>query len=89
MQIELSEQTLTWQRRVLDYVERELIPWEVTAELNGGELPRQIMQRIQGEAMTLGLPGMDAPVAQGGLGLSRAWCSRARSASTWKRRCTC
>ena len=26
MQIELTEQTLTWQQLVLDYVERELIP---------------------------------------------------------------
>ena len=39
MQIELTEQTLTWQQLVLDYVERELIPWEVTAELDGAELP--------------------------------------------------
>ncbi len=90
MQIELSEQTLTWQQLVLAYVERELLPWEVTAELNGGELPQEVMQRIQGEAIKLGLPGMDAPVAQGGLGLSMvdqvaAWeaLGRATNALCW------
>jgi len=90
MQIELSEQTATWQRLVLDYVEGELLPWEVTAELNGGELPPEVMQRIQGEAIKLGLPGMDAPLEHGGLGLSMvdqvaAWeaLGRATNALCW------
>jgi acyl-CoA dehydrogenase len=70
MQIELDERTLNWQQLVRTYVERELIPWEVTAELNGGELPPEVLRRIQSEALRLGLPGMDAPVDRGGLGLS-------------------
>jgi alkylation response protein AidB-like acyl-CoA dehydrogenase len=70
MQLELDAATLSWQQLVRDYVERELIPWEVTAELNGGELPRDVLQRIQDEAIRLGLPGMDAPADHGGLGLS-------------------
>ncbi len=70
MQIELNENTLAWQQRVRAYVEQELIPHEVDAEMNGGELPVQVMQRIQHQALELGLPGMDAPAAHGGLGLA-------------------
>jgi acyl-CoA dehydrogenase len=70
MQIELPEATLTWQQQVRQYVEQELIPWEVTAELNDGELPAEVMRRILDQAIELGLPGMDAPASHGGLGLS-------------------
>jgi len=69
MQIELSEQTRNWQQLVRNYVESQLIPWEVSAELNGGELPAEVMQAILAGALELGLPGMDAPVSAGGLGL--------------------
>jgi len=90
MQIELDEHTLAWQQRVRAYVEQELIPHEVAAEMNGGELPEQVMQRIQHKALELGLPGMDAPSSQGGLGLSMvdqvaAWemLGRATNALCW------
>ena len=90
MQIELDESTRNWQQLVRRYVDSELIPWEVTAELNGGELPAEVMLRIQGEAIKLGLPGMDAPANRGGLGLSMvdqvaAWemLGRATNALCW------
>jgi len=70
MQLELPEETLAWQQRVRQYAEQELIPWEVTAELNAGELPAEVMERILSRAIELGLPGMDAPTSHGGLGLS-------------------
>ena len=70
MQLELPEETLAWQQRVRKYAEQELIPWEVTAELNAGELPAEVMERILSRAIELGLPGMDAPTSHGGLGLS-------------------
>jgi acyl-CoA dehydrogenase len=69
MQIELSEQTRHWQQLVRGYVDSRLIPREVTAELNGGELPAEVMQEILDGALELGLPGMDAPASAGGLGL--------------------
>ncbi|MFK8050008.1 MAG: acyl-CoA dehydrogenase family protein [Halioglobus sp.] len=70
MQIQLSEESLQWQARVRDYVDSDLIPWEVEAELNDGELPDEVMKNIHDKAVALGLPGMDAPAIQGGLGLS-------------------
>lgn len=69
MDIQLNEASRAWQETVRDYVDRELIPWEVEAELNGGELPPGILQGIHDGAVALGLPGMDAPRDQGGLQL--------------------
>jgi alkylation response protein AidB-like acyl-CoA dehydrogenase len=90
MQIKLPESTRLWQQQVRDYVDRELIPHEVAAELNGGELPAEVMQQIQEKAITLGLPGMDAPASHGGLGLGMvdqvaAWevLGRATNALCW------
>jgi len=68
MQVKLSEETRVWQRAVREYVDTLLIPNEVEAELNGGELPESTMREIQGAAIALGLPGMDAPREHGGLG---------------------
>jgi alkylation response protein AidB-like acyl-CoA dehydrogenase len=70
MKIQLPAQSLAWQQAVRKYVDEELIPHEVEAELNNGELPAAVSQRISDEALALGLPGMDAPKDAGGLGLS-------------------
>ena len=69
MQIELPAQTLAWQQQVRDYVENTLIPREIAAEMNAGELPADVMRDILDGALALGLPGMDAPASHGGLGL--------------------
>jgi len=70
MQIALNPASISWQRRVRDYVDNHLIPREVEAEFAGGELPPAIMRDLQDRAVALGLPGMDVAAAHGGLGLS-------------------
>ncbi len=70
MQIQLAPQSLSWQTAVRKYAEQELIPHEVEAELNGGELPEEVSTRIRDQAIALGLAGMDAPASHGGLGLN-------------------
>ena len=70
MDIQHSVSTREWQQRVRQFVEQELIPWEVEAELNNGVLPKGISAMMQDKAVALGLSKMDAPVAQGGLGMS-------------------
>lgn len=67
MQVKLNAQTLAWQQAVREYVDTELIPREVEAELNQGELPAGVLQRIQDRAISLGLSAMDAPRSHGGL----------------------
>ena len=75
MDIQHSVSTREWQQRVRQFVEQELIPWEVEAELNNGVLPEGISAMMQDKAVALGLSKMDAPVAQGrsgsGLGSTR------------------
>ena len=90
MQIELNDTSRAWQQAVRQYVDTTLIPREVEAELNGGELPPAIMRDIQDQALALGLPGMDAPAAHGGMGLGMvdqvvAWeaLGRATNALCW------
>ena len=69
MQIELNPESRAWQQAVRNYVDNTLIPLEVAAEMNGGELPTQTMAEIHDRALQLGLSGMDAPSEHGGLGL--------------------
>ena len=58
------------QDRVRKFVTQELIPWEVHAEMHGGELPPDVLQRHQAAAQAAGLYNMDIPVEIGGQGLS-------------------
>jgi len=90
MQIELNENSRAWQQAVRHYVDTTLIPREVQAESNAGELPPEIMREIQDQALALGLPGMDAPARYGGMGLGMvdqivAWeaLGRATNALCW------
>jgi alkylation response protein AidB-like acyl-CoA dehydrogenase len=64
------EELKTLQSRVRDFVERELIPWEVHAEMNNGEIPAEIRERHVALASALGLNSMDAPRELGGGGFS-------------------
>jgi acyl-CoA dehydrogenase len=70
MDIQLPPPSVLWREQVKRYVEEALLPWEVTAEMNDGELPDGVLQGIHDQAVDLGLPGMDAPASHGGLGLS-------------------
>jgi alkylation response protein AidB-like acyl-CoA dehydrogenase len=58
------------QAAVRRYVDEELIPWEVHAEMNRGEVPPEILARQKKAARDLGLNSMDAPKALGGGGKS-------------------
>ena len=55
-----------WQEKLRRFVDEELIPWEVEAEMNGGELPPEVRDRHRRRARELGLYGMDMPKALGG-----------------------
>lgn len=70
MSLPLSESARSWQDKIRRFVDEELIPHEVEAELNGGELPEDIRAGHHARAQEFGLAGMDAPKNQGGLGLS-------------------
>ncbi|HEX6119029.1 MAG TPA: acyl-CoA dehydrogenase family protein [Dongiaceae bacterium] len=58
------------QAAVRRYVDDELIPWEVHAEMNHGEVPSEILVRQKAAARDLGLNSMDAPRELGGGGFS-------------------
>ena len=69
MSYRLPASALEWQSTLRDFVERELIPWEVEAEMNGGALPAETSARHREIAQSMGLGAMDAPLGQGGLDL--------------------
>jgi alkylation response protein AidB-like acyl-CoA dehydrogenase len=66
MDIKLSEQARAWRDKARRFVDEELIPREVEAELNEGRLPPEIMQRHKKLAIELGFSGMDTPRRFGG-----------------------
>jgi alkylation response protein AidB-like acyl-CoA dehydrogenase len=69
MSFALPAAAAAWGERVRRFVDEELIPWEVEAELNGGVLPQGVAERHEKLAVEMGLPSMDAPAAHGGLEL--------------------
>ncbi|MFQ5939579.1 MAG: acyl-CoA dehydrogenase family protein [Alphaproteobacteria bacterium] len=66
----LSASARAWQKKVRAFVDAELIPWEVEAEMNGGLLPDEVRGRHRERARELGLFGMNMPKKLGGAGLS-------------------
>jgi alkylation response protein AidB-like acyl-CoA dehydrogenase len=65
----LSDRELGLQRITRDFVD-ELIPWEVEAEMNRGELPPDIAKGHHGRAAELGLISINMPESMGGPGYS-------------------
>ncbi|HLF32249.1 MAG TPA: acyl-CoA dehydrogenase family protein [Xanthomonadales bacterium] len=65
----LDETAAEWQRKARRFAEEELIPFEVEAEMNGGELPEKIRKQHKRRAVELGFSSMDAPRHYGGLQL--------------------
>jgi alkylation response protein AidB-like acyl-CoA dehydrogenase len=63
----LSEEDLTIQRRAATFAD-ELIPFEVEAELNGGELPKDVTAGHAARARELGLCATNMPRELGGQG---------------------
>jgi len=58
-----------WQAKVRRFVDAELIPHEVEAELNGGVLPDAMRDRHRRRARELGIHALAIPKALGGQGL--------------------
>ena len=66
----LPQELRALQARVREFVEEELIPHEVFAEMNGGELPPGQAARVKAKVEALGLRAMNIPLKLGGGGLS-------------------
>ena len=66
----MTKTALDLQKKIRKFVDTELIPWEVHAELNNGELPKEIEKKHIDIAKSYGLSGMGIPKEDGGLGLS-------------------
>ncbi len=58
------------QAAIRRYVDEELIPWEVHAEMHQGEVPPEVLARQKKVARDLGLNSLDAPKELGGGGAS-------------------
>ena len=69
MKINLDKASLGWQKKTRLFVESELLPSEIEAEMNQGKLPAEISYRHKKMAIELGFSRMDAPVVYGGLAL--------------------
>mgnify|MGYP003687632525 CR=1 FL=1 len=70
MEIQHRQPTIDWQQKVRQFVDAELIPWEIEAEMNQGVIPESVAKTMQDKAIALGLSKMDAPKEHGGLNLS-------------------
>ncbi len=69
MSFALPPSAVEWRERVRRFVDAELIPHEIEAELNGGELAPELHARHERLALEIGLSRLDAPREHGGLGL--------------------
>ncbi|HLB79539.1 MAG TPA: acyl-CoA dehydrogenase family protein [Dongiaceae bacterium] len=59
-----------WQQKLRRFVDDELIPWEIEAEMNGGVLPPELRERHRARAREIGLRALAVPKALGGQGLT-------------------
>jgi alkylation response protein AidB-like acyl-CoA dehydrogenase len=64
--IELDAAALRWRERAAQFATAELIPFEVEAELNEGNIAADVKKRHKKLAIELGLSAMDVPAAHGG-----------------------
>ena len=72
----MTQKALEWQKKVRKFVNDELIPWEVHAEMNNGELPKEIEKKHREIALSMGLAGMGISKESGGLGLNLIGANR-------------
>lgn len=70
MEIKLNDQAKKWQKIAREYADKYLKPHEIEAELNNGELSKELTQRNKKKAIDLGFTAIDVPQSYGGLGLS-------------------
>jgi len=64
----MSEEDRSIQAKARKFVDEELIPWEVEAEMNRGEIPADARKRHHDMAIELGLYSMNMPKELGGSG---------------------
>ena len=69
MSFALPPEAKAWRDKARDFVTRELIPFEVEAEMNEGRIPKEARKRHEKASIDMGLTLMDVPKAQGGLAL--------------------
>ena len=70
MEIKLNDQAKEWQKIAREYADKYLQPHEIEAELNNGELSKELTLRNKKKAIELGFTAIDVPQSYGGLGLS-------------------
>ncbi len=66
----MSDEDRAIQERARAFVDDELIPHEVEAEMNRGRLPEEVLRRQRARLRDLGLQAMNMPTELGGGGLS-------------------
>ena len=66
----MSDEDRAIQARARAFVDQELIPHEVEAELHGGHLPRPVVDRQRTRLQELGLQALNMPRELGGAGLT-------------------
>src|SRR3990172_4248608 len=66
----MSDEDRRIQETARRFVDEELIPREVEAEMNGGRIPDEVRERHRRLAMELGLSSMNMPKELGGGGFS-------------------
>ena len=69
MEITLDKNARAWQAKARQFTEEQLIPWEIEAEFNAGEIPTAESKKHHQTAVELGFSKMDVPLAYGGLAL--------------------
>jgi alkylation response protein AidB-like acyl-CoA dehydrogenase len=65
----LPAEAAAWREKARDFVESELIPLELDAEMNAGRIPPELRASHERTAIEMGLTLMDVPRARGGLAL--------------------
>jgi acyl-CoA dehydrogenase len=70
MSYPMSQESRALQARVRAFVDEELIPYEVEAEMNEGVLPDEVKKRQKAKVRELGLGAINMPRELGGPGLT-------------------
>jgi acyl-CoA dehydrogenase len=66
----MSDEDLAIAERARRFVDEELIPWEQHAEMHGGHIPQDAVDRHHDMAIELGLYAMNMPKELGGTGMT-------------------
>ena len=69
MKMDLDQEVVQWRETTRRFVDEELIPAEIEAEMNQGKLPAELSQRHKKMAIELGFSRMDVAVSYDGLAL--------------------